>query len=449
MTTITIVTVGLLVYLSAVIALARRPMWALYGVFLLSGVLITPSLPVVGDKVAVPEAFFLLLVGALTLGWATGRFRVHNRIVPQVQLNMLLVGLFLLVVLLSFFNNNIEYGRAAASSILEVVIISYGVVLFLLSVFLIHSWREWERCFLAWVAGMAIVGLVGAYSVVFTPPGFAVDSFTGRISSTLKFENQVPSYVMPLMPVMAYLIFAHGIARRAKLVFAGIVIACLLTLIGTGSRTALLLIAAMVVLLAFMVVVARRPRVLDHGRMGAYMGAGILAVGVYVTVAMATFSGEYRLGKTPTWQRPVAILYTGIVERGTLDAKRTKQFEFALQNFDTAPFIGHGPRFTQIGLHHVLVHNTYLTILLEMGLLGLLFFLSWVLSMGWLAFLGYQNATAPARAQYLMAALTVGLLLLLMYQMSMYGLRHRPLWLMAALMVSAANLNLRMSHEQR
>lgn len=442
MSMISLVLVALAAYMVAVMALAPRPMWALYAIFLSSGILMTPGLPVVGDKAALPDAFFLVLVGALVLGWATGRFRMQNRFAPQVKLSILLIGLFLFVTLLSFFNNNIEYGRAAASSTLEVVIISYGVTLFILSVVLIRDWEEWERCFLAWVAGMAIVGAVGAYSVIFSPPGFAVDSFTGRISSTLKFENQVPSYVMPLMPVLVFFIFARGIARRAKLTLLGVFMACLLTLIGTGSRTAFLLIAMMVVLLAALVFTARRPRVIDLGAMSKYMGLGVLAVAVYVTVAMATFSGEYRLGKTPAWQRPVVILYTGVVERGTLDKKRTKQFEFALRNFDSAPFIGHGPRFTQLGLHHVLVHNTYLTILLEMGLVGLLLFLSWLLSIGWLAFMGYHNTAAPERARYLMAALGIGLVLLLMYQMSMYGLRHRPLWLMAGLLVSAANLNL-------
>ena len=91
---------------------------------------------------------------------------------------------------------------------------------------------------LAWMIGLAVASIVGVAAFGGLAPDWAVEE-TGRICSTLKRENQVPSMILPIILVVLLCSVRKGMTLPWRVVFLGLTMAALIATIGSGSRTAL------------------------------------------------------------------------------------------------------------------------------------------------------------------------------------------------------------------
>lgn len=414
------------------------PIRGLYLMYFSAGILITPQLPVVREKFALPELFFLMLCAALLLN----RRVLANRqpLTGEQRLSFLLLGAFVAVFVLSFAVNNSTYDLRVTGSLVETVNIVYVSIVFAAVVWLVRDWTTWLGCLLAWGCGALVVGLVGTYSVLFSPPVWAVDEFTGRISSTLKFENQVPSYLLPIVPALIVLAVDQGVGPHVRAGLLAVVAMALLTIVGTGSRTALAMLMVLFLGLAWVAKVGWRTNLFRRGLV-ANLGLALLASGmIYVASAILLYEGEYRLGKTPSWQRPVVMLYDWARGEARLDDTRDDQIRAVARNIGAYSVLGAGPKLAAFRIRSGgEVHNTYLAVLIESGIIGAAFFLGWLVHTGVVGLGGLRACSLP-RVRLMIAACLVGLAVLWVYGLFIHGLRQRNLWMLAGLIVAVPGI---------
>ena len=412
-----------------------RPERSLYAAVFATGFLMTPSLPVVREKFAAPEVCMLLT-------WALIAVRARPKGWPMlgVQKRVLLVGAaFTAFAILSWAINQSAAPQAFVGSTVEVLNYAYGFMVMATVVHLVDRWEVLENVLWAWLAAAVVVSGVGVLAVAGAAPAWALDDFTGRVSATLKFSNQVPSFLLPILPVAVVLAVVRPQQFRRRLLLAALALAGIGTLAMTGSRTGLLMVALLLVGILWVALTeGNRPR-LHSGLITASFAALVaLQIGIS-TFALATYDGNYALGRTPTWQRPTVTLYEWLTaqERSleTLHPSRARQVSFVVENAPDYALFGIGPKMVGARFGMAEIHNTYLGVLIETGFIGTALFLAMV---GLVAHTGWRamRRCGPDVQRAVIRALLVGLALLLFYQATMFGLRQRNLWIIMGIIVA-------------
>lgn len=416
---------------------SRRPVRGLYLAFFTSGILLTPNLPVVRDKFAATEVVFLLTWVALLLhrGRATGAGPLRQ----QQMLSLLLGGAFILWTLLSFGLNNMGYTEAFVPSLVETVNFIYGYLMFLTTVMLAREWEHWQGSINWWVAGAAVVVFFGVWAMEGSAPSWTYEEFTRRVSSTLRNENQVPSFLLPIFTVLVFMAVRKKTSLKYQALMWALAGGALLTSIGSGSRTALLMMLVAVMGVAYVAMHTAGNRPYKVGAMLNMSLALCAGFAVYFALALLNYEGDYALGHTPPWQRPVVMFYDWYHGYRELDTTRPAQLVAVMENVSDHLLLGTGPK-VYVGLYRMAeIHNTYAGILLQTGVIGLLLFLLWLLHLLWHSFRRVRRITEPWR-KVLVLSLIVGMVTLLLYNMTIFGLRQRTIWLLAGLLVASWSL---------
>jgi hypothetical protein len=415
----------------------KRPVRGLYLAFFTSGILLSPHLPLVRDKLTATEVAFLLTWFALLL--QRGRSASGVPLGREQRLSLLLGVAFFLWLLLSFALNNMVYTEAFVPSLVETANLAYGYLMFLTTVMLARDWQAWQGCVNWWVAGSTVVVIFGVWAMVGGAPVWTYEEFTHRVSSTLRNENQVPSYLLPIFVVMVFMAVRKGARAKYQMAMWALVAGALLTAIGTGSRTALLMLLlafAGVAYVALRTAGNRSYRVASLLNVSLALVAGLV---VYVSVALFDYQGDYALGRTPPWQRPVVMFYDWMQGYRQLDSTRPEQLMSVMDHVGDHLLIGTGPKVYGGLFQMAEIHNTYAGVLMQTGLIGLLLFLLWLGHLLWHTFVRVRRITDPWK-KVLVLSLLVGMATLLLYNMTMFGLRQRTIWLLAGLLVASWSL---------
>jgi len=432
-----LILLGVLAFVALLAWLSRRPVRGLYLAFFTSGILITPNLPVVRDKFAATELVIMLTWFALLLH--KGRASSAGPLRKQQQVSLLLGGAFILWIVLSFGLNNMAYTEAFVPSLVETANFAYGYLIFLTAVMLARDWEHWQGCVNWWVAGAAVVVFFGVWAMEGSAPSWTYEDFTRRVSSTLRNENQVPSFLLPIFTVLVFMAVRKKSSLRYQALMWALAGGALLTSMGSGSRTALLmmLVAVMGVAYVAMRTADRRPY-----KVGAMINMALaLCVGfaMYFALALINYQGDYALGLTPPWQRPVVMFYDWYHGYRELDTTRPAQLVAVMENVGDHLLLGTGPK-VYVGLYRMAeVHNTYAGLLLQTGMIGLFLFMAWLTHLLWHSFQQVKRITDPWR-KVLVLSLIVGMVTLLLYNMTIFGLRQRTIWLLAGLLVASWSL---------
>jgi O-antigen ligase len=421
---------GTVIFLYLLFIVIKSPIKGLYLSIASCGILITPSLPLVGGKLALPDVFIALTVlGAVV---SRTRYSLSALQMKAVQLSLL----FLLAEVFSLFFSLFRFGGDYVEfSIVETINYIYGIVLFILVVLLIENRSQWESCVKAYIFGVGVVSFVGTVAFLGYAPEWAYDDFTRRISSTLRMSNQVPSY---LAGVFLFVIILSS-AKRDYLINrafgAALFVAITITLLGTGSRTAIGLAVAGMAAAVFYVLPGRGQDVLFRQYI-IYMPVLMVILLALWVIPQFVMHDRYDAGNTEAYLRPFLILAGW--ESGDLlptDTTRLRQFEVALLSFAEFPLFGVGPAVFQPFYRINEIHNTYLGVLAEGGVVSFLVFVLWLASVikignkyAWGRSDGWAGVFAWAAA--------AGFVLMLLYGLVIYGLRQRHFWIMAGLVVS-------------
>ena len=425
--------------MAGVLAVAwRRPVRGLYLAFFACGILITPELPVVREKLTATE--LILLMTGLAMMFHARAWR--NRALPLLrsqQTPINLGGFFILWIGLSFGVNNLQFQDGLISSLVETLNFLYGFLVFCTVLLLVDDWEKWFGCLTSWFLGAAVVSGVGVWAMTGTAPAWALDEVTNRLSSTLRASNQVPAFLLPIFATVAIAAARRGARAIRRGVLTALLAGMALTAIGTGSRTALLMLGLSSAGVWFLATRRSARRALN---MGLLMGLALgLVVGLvaYFTIALTSYEGDYSLVRTPAWQRP-AILLTewGRGERA-LDPTRPAQLNLVWENFSDYPMFGTGPKLAGLRIGTEEIHNTYANLLLEVGIPGVALFLLWLFSVLWIGWNSGHRCRDPYR-QTMVMSLLVGFIALMLYSATMFGLRQRNIWLLAGLLVAVPRL---------
>lgn len=413
----------------------QQPERGIYSAFFASGILNTISLGPLREKVGLTELVIMLtwLSMLLSTSW-----RVKRKPLSQYQIFALTTLVFFIVIeWSSFFINNATFYGSITGSLIETLNMTYGAMMTFTVVLLIQTDNQWKRCLIGWMFGAVIVVIVGIWAMSGTAPSWTFDEFTGRISSTLKFENQIASYLVPIFMISIIWCVCKGINPVYKAFLIMLSSGMAVTLIGTGSRTAFLLLALVPLCLCFFIAIQFKSKYLKRFYLISFIGLCTVSLIGYISISIAMFDGNYVLGKTPAWQRPVVALYQAINSGGEIDHTREAQANIVQVNADRAMFLGNGPKLYGNKFHMEEIHNTYAGVYIETGLLGIIFLLSFLLIS---IIVGFRSK-ASSDTRLLIVAAIFGFMLLLLYNFTMYGLRQRTIWLMAGLLLSAHTIS--------
>lgn len=412
-----------------------RPERSLYAAIFATGFLMTPSLPVVREKLAAPEVFMLVTWGLVVLQSRRARAPVLG-----IQKRALMCGAaFIAFGVASWMINVVAVPHGFIGSTVEILNYAYGFLVMATVVHLVDRWEILANCLWAWLAAASVVSAIGVLAVFGVAPGWAYDDFTFRVSSTMKFENQLPSFLLPILPTAIILAVSRPQRLRRRLFLIAVALSGIGTIAMTGSRAGLLMVG---LFLAGVLWIAasegNRPRI--HATLITATFAMLAAMQIGISsYALATYEGDYALGRTPPWQRPTVTLYEWATDRGgdlsTIDETRVVQTAFVFDQLAEHAVFGIGPKMVGARFRMEEIHNTYLGVLIEFGLFGTALFLGLiglVLHTGWRAMIRCHGDLERA----IIRALLIGFVLLLFYQFTMFGLRQRNIWILMGLIVA-------------
>ncbi|WP_156961891.1 O-antigen ligase family protein [Cobetia amphilecti] len=413
----------------------RRPERGIYTAFFASGILNTVSLGPLREKVGLTELVFLFTWFAMLINskWRDQRFSFTG----YQRLGLIFLAFFVLVEWLSFFINNMNYYGFLTGSIVETLNITYGAMMATTVILLIQSEAQWKNCIIGWLCGSVVVVIVGFWAMTGTAPSWTIDEFTGRISSTFKFENQMASYLIPIMVISLTWCVSRHISAIARVITLLCTIGMGIVLIGTGSRTAFLLIILLAMCMIFLFVYQYNNNALKRGYLAISIISSIFGLIIYIALAISMFDGVYQLGKTPSWQRPVVMIYQNFINDAGIDQTREKQASIVVDKADESIFIGNGPKLYGSKFNVSEIHNTYAAIFIETGVIGLVSLLIIVILPLPLVF----KVHVSQEMKLLFIASALGFVLLLFYNLTMYGLRQRTIWLMIGLLLSTSSIS--------
>lgn len=415
--------------------ISKAPERGIYIAFFSSGILNTVSLGPLRDKVGLTEIVVLLTWFAMLVNHSWRSQRIF--LTGLQRLALLFLAVFVLTEWVSFLVNNADFYGALTGSLVETLNITYGSLMVVTVIMLIKTPHQWKSCLVGWLAGSLLVSSVGLWAMSGSAPSWTLDEYTGRISSTLKFENQIPSYIIPILMVSLIWRVSSSLRKEQRLLISTLILGMVVILIGTGSRTALLLLIIVAMFLPIVLAWQINNRFLLKGSLGLNIIMGIFALFTYISAAMTFYDGDYLLGKTPAWQRPVVMMYENFTEGSGVDTTRLEQASLVIEKADVAMFIGNGPKLYGNKFQVEEIHNTYAGVYIETGLMGLITLLIFLM----LTITTIFRARPGSELRLLFIAAGLGFILLIIYNLTMYGLRQRTLWLMAGLLLSSATLS--------
>jgi hypothetical protein len=435
-----LITVGCFAGLAILLWIKTQPVRGIYLAFAANGFLMTPNLPVVQERVAAPELIMVLTWTAMAFnqrGWWSQRMNLLS----TQRTSLMLAGGFAAAAFLSFFINNLMFYDALAASAVQTVNYAYGFLMFATVVKLVDDWEKWSGCLIAWICGAALVSVVGVYALTATAPAWAYSELGGRISSTLKFENQVPSFLLPILPAVIFLTLRRDVAPRWRVLLALLLPAMIATAVGSGSRTALGMLAVCLIGTVWIAVKEARRRAFSILLM-AQVGFVLLSS---LMLLLAHNAADYELSdprphEAAAWERGWVMIAEWWKGERPFDDTRFGQIALAFDKLPDFLIFGTGPAMFTPRFRYDEVHNTYIGVLIETGLVGFIVLAAWLVHVLDTSWRSVGNCESPTY-RIMISALLVGFVALLAYGLFMFGLRQRNIWLLAGLLMALPRLN--------
>jgi hypothetical protein len=397
----------------------------------LSSITMMPQLPVVGDRIAIAD-----FVMGLTILVATLKGQILRPAPKGMQLIDQLAMAFTALCTVSSLLAVLG-GAQSARVILFMIIYIYGYLCFRLIIRVIDTPEKLRALCLWWLFGIVVLTVVGtlAGSGLFRPE-WTYNDFSGRLSATMKFANQIPSYLGPALFVLVYLVAYPRMSRRYQLAALALVGGGVFVMLGTGSRTSFA-ITAFSIIFAVAAVLSARGGTARKGAITAAVVAGCFVFVSFVAAVWQDGTADYSLGETSPFERPIRMLSEAFQEpdKGTeFVQSRVSTIAKGLGELHNHPFFGTGSgMFTYTYKTHE-IHNTFVSILVENGMFAFMVFLLWWFAMG-LMLVGRSLYGPSAHARYV-ARLALGAFIALsLYQLTMNGMRQRPFWFVPAVAV--------------
>lgn len=416
--------------------IARDPTLGVCIFVFLSSITKMPTLPVVGDRLTVAD--FVMLITLLVTAFQGQLFRPAPRVLRLIDH----VGLLFIIIATVSSLLALMGGGDPIRVFLFLAIYIYGYLCFRVIIRLINSQERFMRVCLWWAAGAAIVIVVGFLAATgIYKPSWTYDPIIMRINSTMKMSGQVASYLAPAMFILFFLAMTRRVSILRQFVVIGLISAGAVVLIGTGSRISFVILVFLLIYGLFVVKVTSGAAV----RRAPLAFAAAVGVVMFVSYAINVWydtSQKYGLTTTSPFERAIRIFSENAeTDSGlsTWGGSRYDEISLAFENFENHPFLGIGSGMFGETYGSNEIHNTYITILAENGLLAFIVFVLWwglIWTVLWRANRIAKGDNRPIFRLILGAFLSISL-----YQLTTNGMRQRPFWFVPAIAISAVAIS--------
>lgn len=379
-----------------------------------------------GGKLTILEPITLLTFCAWFIGLCLGTRKLV--LIPTVYGALLA---FLAACLFSFFAS--PDWRA---SIVEFLAYVYGGLILFLILQLVRDSAGLHRA-VNWLLigtfvplSLSMIGLLAQFSN--THVGIVLSS-AGKLTASFRFSNQLPAYLLIVIPLLVYTSL-QDTRRRSVRFIAGLGASVgVAAILGSGSRSGFL--AGIITILGYLVWrVSWRRHMLG------------VALVVLAVVGIASSMSVFDVVPNPI-RRSISGIMLVIDGNSTLEDlshSRADQLAAVVQVIKESPIfgIGIGSFAQQIDdllerdVKDLEVHSTPLSLWVETGFLGLSAFIGLCM---FVIISGLKSIARSAKDdQYLTAALVTGLLGNLIHQQFHLGLRQPVFWVSLGLVMAAA-----------
>jgi O-antigen ligase len=409
-----------------------RPRRGILAVLFLLPILKTAGSTGFLARFAIADIFLFLVLMGTVVSIARSRAGEWRSIrIPRQALFAL--AAFLPLVLISFF-----FSESVERSLIETMAYFVNVVFAALIVLHIRTRRDLSQAFLIWEKAVVVtlVGGVAGIILLFTGNFDTALTEGPKLASTFKKSGQLSAYLLPSIAVLWYNFVYLSATRSARMLRGILFVTLFVCLVGTGSRTGLALGAA-----AFFLLFGAQGARNFLRRPALHLGAA--AIGAVVLIfAMRAVSSVLPF----SFQRAFSIV-SGESSLERLSPTRYYQFlgweiaaaEYPLFGVGAGDFHSRTTSFVPAAWKSHEIHNTYLGVWAETGILGILALILLyvgVMQAGWEG-LGHSKDPRLAGVHF---ALLAALCVLVVYGMSNFGLRMRHLWAIFGLILAAWNV---------
>ncbi|MEI6799506.1 MAG: O-antigen ligase family protein [Pseudomonadota bacterium] len=420
----------------ALFRIARDPVLGVCIFVFLSAITVTPDLPVIGDRVIVADGimFFVIVISAFN----GILFRPSP---PGLRLVDQLAGIFIIIATLSSLLALFTYGDPVRV-ILFMLIYLYGYLCFRVILRIMTDEAALRRVFTWWtfaivmVVGVGFLAATGIYR-----PAWSFDAIIHRVSATFKMSGQVSSYLGPGMFLLVYLATLRqaGLWQRAG--FTVLLLLSAYVMLSTGSRISFVIMVVAMVLGSF-VIVTTSPRLVRPGVLIAAMGAGIAVFIFFALSVWSDTSTRYSNVETSPLERALKMWSeqsrADEIDLSTVGGTRTDEIATALENMHRHLLLGTGSGMFSQTYKINEIHNSYVSVLAENGLLAFIALMFWWSAVG--VILIIEAMRLRGTRQMIMRLVTLGFLSISIYQLTTNGLRQRPFWFAPAIALATASV---------
>jgi O-antigen ligase len=403
---------------------------------LFSGVLINPLNPAQTSKIVVADLFFLVGSVLFLLSSINRYGALVLRIHQNTRVIFLILGAFLFWVFLSGLIAMFVYDQPLGKFVLTFANYSYGALICIVIVSATAMPGNARLFIIAYTLGVVFVSSFSALAMFAEAPAWVYHG-GGRIKSTSQSVNQLAAFVAPAIPLVLILGLGRSVSKSTTLVFLFAGALASIALIGTGSRTALVLL---VVSLLLVVLAALLYWPSKSGLASAIL-LSCIATALGLVVLIAEFK-EVGSSAIPSFAQALARPLDRFLSPDTVEAglgPRYDQIVAVWSNWVNHPVFGIGPgNFKSFSSSDFEVHNTYLGTLVEIGVPGLIFLLLFQAAIC-VAALVKSFSPGPIEERIQAFAVFSAFLIVSLYGFGSFGLRQRPFWIQAGFAIGILN----------
>ena len=371
-------------------------------------------------SIDIAEVLFILLSSAIIFQSLIKQLKFPSHILRE-DFGLVIAG-WLIAVLCSGFN--VPHPR---SYIFEAGGMAYlGALSIVFAIIGAWGTRMFQRvihCLTYSVVIVAIASLVGIGEVVITGHyDLFFYSNAAKLIATFKYPNQLAGFLVLFLPLAWELLLENRGSRRVA--YGLLLLAMLGGVAASGSRAGLATTGLVMGIYFAWYLLRRKVKMV----LGLAIAGGVTIALIY---SLKSYIGVIARGLT--------VLNTVLVQGHVTDSFRLKNWSNALLIFQVHPVTGYGLGniWRDFGYE---VHNTYLSVLAEMGLIGAV---ALILLFGYILYISYCNVRLTQiipRWRPYARGLFMGLLAEYIYASQHLMIRSRHLWLVFGLVIAMNTL---------
>ncbi|MBE2170232.1 MULTISPECIES: O-antigen ligase family protein [unclassified Cobetia] len=412
-----------------------------------SAILITPHLPVVGYKLTLPDFVFVILIAYFALSARNNDSSGKIKINSVATFFFLVLLLFVVSCYFSVLFNGISYVGQDYITYMSIEFVNYiyGFILSFITCLLLNSKEDIYCVIKCWIFGSIVLGFGSFLAFMGVGGDLFIDDFSGRISSTMRAINQVPSFVAPALAFSLALSF--NTFNEKLLNIKWIVLGCvfsIIALLATGSRTSLGM--AVLVFLSLLVYSYFFP---SSKKKNFSVYRFLLTTGFISTLVTYFMVGFFYISTSqdlPALFRPIQLMLTwqtGILD--VTDTTRIEQIEVGLKSINDYPLFGIGPGAFMPRHHMNEIHNSFLGVAVGQGILGISLLIILIGLLIAIVSKGIQ-VTSDLSMKIIGFSLLVAFISLVGYAFFVYGMRQRNFWLIIGLILAYYKVSILNKH---